>query len=103
MDKIQGIRFGKNNYSFNGSQIDRSCSYSKIDFQLRQNSREQEINFQPPKQDDSHNQPSVLENVSSVLGGLFDVQPSGTDYDPDEAEFQRQQKLKKKKKRGFHL
>jgi hypothetical protein len=103
-DKIQGIRFGKGNYTFNGSQIDRSCSYSKIDFQLKQNSREQEISLQPPKQDDSPNQPSVLENVSSVLGGLFDFQPSGTDYDPDEAEFQRQQKIKKKKKkRGFHL
>jgi hypothetical protein len=71
---------------------------------LKQNSREQEISLQPPKQDDSHNQSSVLENVGSVLGGLFDFQPSGTDYDLDEAEFQRQQKLKKKKKKkGFHL
>jgi hypothetical protein len=102
-DKIQGIRFGKGNYTFNGSQIDRSCSYSKIDYQLRQNNREQEISLQLSKQDYSHNQPSVLENVSSVLGGLFDVQSSGTDYDPDEAEFQRQQKLKKKKRKGFHL
>ncbi|MDR2118937.1 MAG: relaxase/mobilization nuclease domain-containing protein [Tannerellaceae bacterium] len=103
-DKIQGIRFGKGDYSFNGSQIDRSCSYSKIDFQLKQNSREQEISLQHSKQDYSHNQPSVLENASSVLGGLFDFQPSKTDYDPDEAEFQRQQILKKKKKkRGFHL
>ncbi|MDR1583338.1 MAG: relaxase/mobilization nuclease domain-containing protein [Prevotellaceae bacterium] len=102
-DKIQGIRFGKGDYSFNGSQIDRSCSYSKIDFQLKQNSREQEISSQSPKPDCSHNQPSVLENVGSVLGGLFDLQPSRTDYDPDEAEFQRQQKFKKKKKRGFRL
>jgi hypothetical protein len=102
-DKIQGIRFGKGNYSFNGSQIDRSCSYSKIDFQLRQNSREQDISLQPSKPGYSQNQPSVLENVGSVIGGLFDFQPSGTDYDPDEAEFQLQQKLKKKKKRGFHL
>jgi hypothetical protein len=103
-DKIQGIRFEKGNYTFNGSQIDRSGSYSRIDFQLKQNSREQEISLQPPKQDDSHNQSSVSENIGSVLGGLFDFQPSGTDYDPDEAEFQRQHKLrKKKKKRGFHL
>jgi hypothetical protein len=49
MDKIQGIRFGKGNYTFNGSQIDRSCSYSMIDFQLKQNSWEQEISLQPPK------------------------------------------------------
>jgi hypothetical protein len=102
-DKIQGIRFGKGNYTFNGSQIDRSCSYSKIDFQLKRDSREQEISLHLRKQDNSHNQPPVLDNVSSALGGLFDFQPSGTDYDPDEAEFQHQQKLKKKKKRGFHL
>ncbi|MDR1583367.1 MAG: relaxase/mobilization nuclease domain-containing protein [Prevotellaceae bacterium] len=103
-DKIQGIRFGKGNYTFNGSQIDRSCSYSKIDFQLKQNSREQEMSLQSPQQNYSHNQPSILENVGSALGGLFDFQTSGTDYNPDEAEFQRQQILKKKKKkRGFHL
>ncbi|MDR2410113.1 MAG: hypothetical protein LBE13_18670, partial [Bacteroidales bacterium] len=62
----------------------------------------QEISLQPTKPDYSNNQPSVLENVGSVLGGLFDIQPLGTDYDPDEAEFQRQQKLRKKK-RGFYL
>ena len=53
------------------------------------------------QQEHSHfqNQSSILENVGSALGGLFDIQPQGTDY--DEAEFQRQQKLKKKKKRGL--
>jgi hypothetical protein len=100
-DKIQGIYFGKGNYTFNGSQIDCSCSYSKIDFQLRQNSREQEISLQTRKQDNSHNQPSVLDNVSSALGGLFDFQPSGTDYDPDEAEFQYQQESRRKRKEVF--
>jgi hypothetical protein len=101
-NEVQGVMFEKNGYKFNGSKIDRQFSYSKIDFQLKQNSREQEINIQSQKQEYSYNQPSVLENVGSALGGLFDIQPSGTDYDPDEAEFQRQQKLKKKK-RGFHL
>ena len=99
-NKIQGIRFEKNDYPFNGSQIDRSCSYSKIDFQLKQNSREQEQTIhQTLKPEHFQNQSSVLENVGSALGGLFDIQPSGTDYDPDEAEFQRQQRLKKKQKR----
>jgi hypothetical protein len=100
-DEIQGIRFGKNGCTFNGSQIDRSCSYSKIDFQLKQNDREQNIHIQSTHH--SQNQSSVLENVGSVLGGLFDIQSSGTDYDPDEAELIRQAKPKKKKKRGFHL
>ena len=103
-DKIQGIRFEKNGYSFNGSQIDRSCSYSKIDFQLQQNNREQEqAGHQSLKLEHLQNQSSVLENVGSALGGLFDIQPSGTDYDPDEAELLKRHQPIKKKKRGFHL
>lgn len=99
-DKIQGIRFKKNGYTFNGSQIDRSCSYSKIDFQLKQNEREQEIHIQ---YNHSQNQSSVLESAVSALGGLFDIPTSEKDYDPDEANLIRQAKSKKKKKRGFHL
>jgi hypothetical protein len=98
----QGIRFGKNGYTFNGSQIDRSCSYSKIDFQLIQNERAQEIHIQSAH-NHFQNQSSVLGNTISTLSGFFDIPTSGTDYDPDEAELQRQTKPKKKKKRGFHL
>jgi hypothetical protein len=101
-DEVQGIRFEKNGYVFNGSKIDRQFSYSKIDFQLRQNEKAQDIHFQK-EHSVSQSQSSVLENVGSALGWLFDIQPSGADYDHDEAEFQRQQKLKKKKKRGFRL
>ena len=99
-NEIQGVRFEKNGYVLNGSKIDRQFSYSKIDFQLKQNEEVQDTHI---RQEHSHfqNQSSILENVGSALGGLFDIQPQGTDY--DEAEFQRQQKLKKKKKRGFRL
>ena len=102
-DKIQGIRFEKNGYIFNGSKIDRQFSFSKIDFQLKRNNREQEINAQLPKQEYSQSQNTVLENVGSALSGLLDIQPQGTDYDPDQAEYLRQQKPKKKKKKGFRL
>jgi len=103
-DKIQGIRFEKNGYPFNGSQIDRSCSYSKIDNQLKQNIREQEQAFhQSQKPEHSQNQYSVLDNAVSAVGGLLDIQPLGTEYDPDEAEFQRQHKLKKKQKKGLRM
>jgi hypothetical protein len=99
-DEVQGVMFQKNGYTFNGSKIDRQFSYSKIDFQLKQNDREQNIQS---ANNHSQNQSSVLENVGSVLGRLFDIQPSGTDYDPDEAELLKQLKSKKKKKRGYHL
>ncbi len=97
-DEVQGVMFQKNGYMFNGSKIDRQFSYSKIDYLLNQNERELDI---PTKQEYSHaqNRSSVLESVGSALGGLFDIQPSGTNYNPDEVEFQRQQRLNKKKKR----
>jgi hypothetical protein len=97
-DEIQGVSFAKDDYSFKGSEIDRQFSYSKIDNQLQQNNQEQEMNIQP-RHDYSHNQPSVLENIGSAIGSLFDIQLSNSDYDPDQAEYLRQQKLKKKKKR----
>ena len=102
-DEAQGVMFEKNGYTLNGSKIDRQFGYSKIDFQLKQNDKAQNIPVQQ-ECNHSHNKPPVLENAVSTLGSLFDFQPLGTDYDPDEAEFQQQQKLKKKKrKRGFYL
>ena len=98
-DKIQGIRFQKNGYTFNGSQIDRSCSYSKISSQLKHN-KTQDFHIQP-KQTHFQNQSSASEeSVSAVLSGLFNIQPYGTSSDLDEEEFQR---LRKRKKRGFGL
>lgn len=38
-DEIQGIRFEKNDYLFNGSKVDRAFSYSKIDKQLSNNNK----------------------------------------------------------------
>jgi hypothetical protein len=99
-DEVQGVMFQKNGYTFNGSKVDRQFSYSKIDYQLKQNDREQNIQS---ANNHSQNQSSVLENTASTLGSLFDIPPSRTRYDPDEAEFQRLHKPKKKKKRGYHL
>jgi hypothetical protein len=99
-DEVQGVMFQKNGYTFNGSKIDRQFSFSKIDFQLKQNDKAQDIQS---ANNHSQNQSSILENTVSALGGLFDIPTLGTDYDPDEAEFQRLHKPKKKKKRGYHL
>ena len=88
-DKIQGIRFGKGDYTFNGSQIDRSCSFSKIDFQLKQNEKAHNFNIQQ-EHNHSQNQSSVLENVGSALGGLFDIPlSSGLDTTAFEAAVER--------------
>jgi hypothetical protein len=89
-DEVQGIRFEKNGYTFNGSKIDRQFSFSKIDYQLKLN--EKAHAFQA-KQDVGN-----VQNQSSSLGGLFDFQPQGMDFDPEENELLKQHKYKKKKK-----
>jgi hypothetical protein len=97
-NEVQGISIAKGDYSFKGSEIDRQFSYSKIDCRLRQNGQEKGMEISQTKMDYSRNQSSALENIGSVLGGLFNIQSSGSDYDPDQAEYLQQQ-LKKKKKR----
>lgn len=100
-DQVQGVRFEKNGYGFNGSKVDCSCSYSKIDFQLHQNDRQQQtaIHQQPPtmRQDNSSGLSSVVESVVSGLGGLFDIQPS-SGYDENEVEAAKQVAKKKKRR-----
>ena len=69
-------------------------SFSKIDYQLNHNARTQDFQIRQEHANSQNN----LETASSILSSFLDT-PSGTDYDPEEAEFQRQQRLKKKKKR----
>lgn len=100
-DEVQGVRFEKNGYLFNGSKVDKMFSYSKIDFQLNQNARSQSVG---QSQAESHSMgnpvASTIGSVGSALGGLFDIQP-GNGYDENQAEYLRQQRLKKKPKRKF--
>ncbi|MFB9898429.1 relaxase/mobilization nuclease domain-containing protein [Hallella seregens] len=99
--EVQGIIFEKNGYRFNGSKVDRSFSYSKIDFALQQNNREHEQQTQ--------GMINLISNVASVTseitndlieGGLGLFQTHGTV--PAEV-YNTLDKKKKKKKRKIHL
>ena len=93
-DEVQGVRFEKNGYLFNGSKVDKMFSYSKIDYQLNQNIEQ----IEPHVSQNSVS--STIESVGAALGGLLDIQP-GNGYDENEAEFQRLIRKKKKPKRKF--
>ena len=109
-DKIQGVRFGMNGYEFNGSKIDRTCSYSKISYQLYLNERHNQSENQhhsTPNQQDQPNRhdnmmdiASGLENAVSVLGGLFDLLNTPNHYDENEAEFLKAEAQRRMKKKG---
>ena len=60
--EVQGIVFEKNGYHFNGSKVDRGFSYSKIDFALQQNNRENEQQTQ--------GMINLISNVASVTGEI---------------------------------
>ena len=99
--EVQGIIFEKNGYHFNGSKVDRSFSYSKIDFALQQNNREYEQQMQGTL--------NLISNVASVTSGLANdliegglglFQSHGTV--PAEV-YNTLEKKKKKKKRKIHL
>ncbi|HZL11800.1 MAG TPA: relaxase/mobilization nuclease domain-containing protein [Prolixibacteraceae bacterium] len=102
-DKIQGIRFGKNGYEFNGSKIDKAYSYSKISYQLQRNEKLQQIQINKLKQstrpDNTTDLSLGLECTSSILGGLFDLMKPSPVYDENEVElFRKEAKRRKKKK-----
>lgn len=96
-DHIEGVRFTTNNLSFNGSKVDRQFSYSKIDYALRQNAREEQQSITPTLRTPSTPTHSAAEQVSSVLGGLFDmpIESQGTDH--EEEAFRKRMQRKRKK------
>ncbi len=106
-DKIQGVRFGKNGYVFNGSKIDRTFSYSKISYQLQQNERSMRIQREPAYRSVHSNNEGFSSAVGatvSSLGGLFDILNPSSGYDEDYAEYLKQEALKKKRrKKGRRL
>lgn len=93
----QGVIFSKGENSFNGSKVDRQFSYSKIDYQLKQNSQEQKNTISQPISMDSS-----LESVASLAtmeqhGEDFDEIAFANRMDYEEKERQR------KKKRGLRF
>jgi hypothetical protein len=99
-NEIQSISFKKGEHYFKGSDVDRKFSYSKLDTQLNENSPVQEQRQATIPEETGNtlaeNIASGVTDVLSGIGGLFDVHPSN--QDEKEAEYLRQQALKKKKK-----
>lgn len=106
-DKVEGIKFCKNGYSFSGSKVDKQFSFSKIDFALRQNSRVEQQSVAPvqPRQPiQSAPNHSASEQIESITGGLFDgLLDTNPGTDPEEEAFRKQMQRKKKKSKGHSI
>ena len=100
-DEIQGISFSKGEYTFKGSEIDRSFSFSKLDKYFGDaglttaGSNKQTITIQTQE-------PAINKSDNSLLaglGGLFSVSSSPVDETLENPDLRK----KKKKKRQFKL
>ena len=104
----EGIIFGKDGFSFNGSKIDRAFSFSKLDATLNANSQRNETRNTPsfipsPRFEPAHNTAPSHSHSHSSSGGagllsLLTPEPGGGGDDNAPMP-----KSKKKKKKGHSI
>lgn len=94
-DKIQGIIFEKDGIKINGSKVDRECSFSKIDSEIKNNAlkalREAEQQTQQAGFADG-----AMEALSSIISQLsIFTTPNSSHYDATLAEYLQALKARK--------
>ncbi len=96
-DKVQGIRFKMGKYSFNGSKIDKSCSYSKILRALEAN--KPKVRMATPKPKVSTPPPVQRESESQSPDfslNLFHIHSQGEDVPITECAWYKNRRRKKR-------
>jgi len=96
--EVQGVIFYKNNLAFNGSKVDRQFSFSKIDYQLKNN------NYQfiaKAKQD--FWQPDNAQSAQNIFSGWLANTPALNDEDFAERKRTEFEKRKRKKRKGYRM
>lgn len=100
-NKVQGIRFKMGKYSFNGSKIDKSCSYSKLMKALEAN--KPKVHVAQPKPKVAIPPPIQRESESQLPDfnlNLFHIHSQGNDVPITECAWY---KNRRRKKRGRKL
>jgi len=102
-NKIYGIRFQYEGQTFKASEIGKEFGLRSLFLHYGQAIDERPVqpkHFEKHSSDNTQTDNGLLSGLASIIApGLY----VHSDYDPDEAEFQRQQRLKKKKKKGFSM
>lgn len=89
-DVVQGIIFAKDGYSFSGSKIDRSCSFTRLNETLSQNSQQQQYEqLAQVSKVASEGSSNFLTELSEALGESFTLPTSNAGVDVDEIRFQK--------------
>ena len=97
---VQGVIFEKDGCSFSGSKIDRSCSFSRLNAEIEQNSHRQEkIHLQNEPMADSVDESNVITDLSEAISEVFSMPTPSNGVDVDELRFQKKLRNKANRKR----
>lgn len=103
-DKIQGIIFEKDGLRMSGSKVDRECSFSKIDWEIKDNALETLQESEGQLDSLLYNQLSLTNEVIGAIDSLFSflsdslgsfLEPSGPHYDATLADYIKRIRAKK--------
>ncbi|WP_372750830.1 relaxase/mobilization nuclease domain-containing protein [Labilibaculum sp.] len=95
-NKIQGVLFSKNGYKFNGSKVDRSFSYSKINFRLQQNEWSLNLQTKPSYQNKTNTTSKHI-----LLKDLVNTLNTTVNNEYDAGLLKQKLQKRKKRKKGF--
>ena len=99
-DVIQGIIFEKDGCSFSGSKIDRSCSFSRLNAEIEQNSHKQEqIHLQNEPMAHPVDESFFITDLSEAISEVFSMPTPSNGVDVDELRFQKKLRNKANRKR----
>ena len=99
-DVVQGIIFEKDGCSFSGSKIDRSCSFSRLNAEIEQNSHIQEkIHLQNEPMAHSVDESYFITDLSEAISEVFSMPTPSNGVDIDELRFQKKLRNRANRKR----
>ena len=99
-DVVQGIIFEKDGCSFSGSKIDRTCSFSRLNAEIEQNSlRKEQINLQNEPMAHPVDESNFITDLSEAISEVFSMPTPSNGVDVDELRFQKKLRNKANRKR----
>ncbi len=98
-DVVQGIIFEKDGCSFSGSKIDRTCSFSRLNAEIEQNSHKQEQINQQNEPIHSVDESYFITDLSEAISEVFSMPTPSNGVDVDEIRFHKKLRNRANRKR----
>ena len=97
---VQGIIFQKDGCCFCGSEIDRSCSFLRLNAEIERNSHKQEqINLQNEPMAHPVDESNFITDLSEAISEVFSMPTPSNGVDVDELRFQKKLRNRANRKR----